>query len=244
MILRLFASLFLLSICIETSYPQNVMKDHKGRVQMGVQNAQCDDGSYNLEIDWLDDPRNFTCYHPRNKFLPIKSRPLLECDEIPDKYYPNHFCMNQHLQYSHPVPTHGDHRPLWPVFGEYKFVPTQRWLHNIEHGAVVMLYHPCTHPILVQQLRKLVTGCIRKHVITPHYGLTKEKPMALVAWGCRLLMSEVEPSTVTDFIRKNALKGPEGDLPKEGQYTHALMKKAVIPAGSDIKDSVLCPNLV
>ena len=34
-----------------------------------------------------------------------------------------------------------------------KFVPAQRWLHNIEHGAVVMLYHPCTHPILVQQLR-------------------------------------------------------------------------------------------
>ncbi len=31
-------------------------------------------GNYNLEIDWLDDPRNFTCYHPRNRFLPSKSR--------------------------------------------------------------------------------------------------------------------------------------------------------------------------
>jgi len=26
----------------------------------------------------------------------------------------------------------GDHRPVWPKFGEYIFVPPQRWLHNIE----------------------------------------------------------------------------------------------------------------
>ena len=24
------------------------------------------------------------------------------------------------------------HRPLWPIFGEYQFVPPQRWLHNVE----------------------------------------------------------------------------------------------------------------
>lgn len=26
----------------------------------------------------------------------------------------------------------GTHRPLWPRYGEYKFVPRQRWVHNLE----------------------------------------------------------------------------------------------------------------
>ena len=90
-----------------------------------------------------------------------------------------------------------------------RFVPPQRWLHNIEHGAVVALYHPCTHPHTVASLRSLVTGCIRKHVITPSTNLPEDRPLALVAWGCRLLMSKVEPEKVKQFIRTRGLKGPE-----------------------------------
>jgi len=26
----------------------------------------------------------------------------------------------------------GTHRPLWAQYGEYKFVPRQRWVHNLE----------------------------------------------------------------------------------------------------------------
>ena len=42
-----------------------------------------------------------------------------------------------------------------------RFVPVQRWSHNVEHGAVVMAYNPCLNPDTVDRLRKLVTGCIR-----------------------------------------------------------------------------------
>ncbi len=76
-----------------------------------------------------------------------------ECDNIPDGYYvilfvfyklmiklylkityeqPQHYCMSDKIEYNTSLPTFGDHRPLWPMFGEYKFVPPQRWLHNIE----------------------------------------------------------------------------------------------------------------
>ena len=41
----------------------------------------------------------------------------------------------------------------------------------------------------------------------------------------------------------SAKHGPEGDLPKEGQYTLALLELAKAPPGSDYEDSVLCPNL-
>ena len=48
------------------------------------------------------------------------------------------------------------------------YVPPQRWLHNIEHGAVIMLYHPCAHPAMVNRLKRLVKGCIRKHIISAY----------------------------------------------------------------------------
>ena len=75
-----------------------------------------------------------------------------------------------------------------------------------------MLYHPCTHPHTVQTLRRLVTGCIRKHIITPHTNMPEDRPLALVAWGCRMLMSEVDENQVIKFIREKGLKGPEVGL--------------------------------
>merc|ERR1712096_335536 len=155
-----------------------------------------------------------------------------------------HFCMNTPITYNTSIPHHGNHRPIWPKFGEYQFVPPQRWFHNIEHGAVVMLYHPCAHPTMVEQLRKLVTGCIRKHVITPYTNIPEDKPLALVAWGCRMLMSSVDEVQVTNFIREKGLHGPEGSYPKEGQYTQGLLKLAEVPTGSSNEDSVLCPNFI
>ena len=68
------------------------------------------------------------------------------------------------------------------------------------------------------------------------------QPLALVAWGCRLEMSHVDAATVRAFIREKALHGPEGHYPKEGQYNLTLQRLAEPPVGSDIEDSVLCPN--
>ena len=67
------------------------------------------------------------------------------CDDIHEKYVPNHICMNQAINYSGfgAIPTHGPHRPNWASFGEYSYLPIERWQHNLEHGCVVMLYHPC-----------------------------------------------------------------------------------------------------
>jgi len=29
-------------------------------------------------------------------------------------------------------PLRGDHRPAWALYGEYLYIPPQRWLHNLE----------------------------------------------------------------------------------------------------------------
>ena len=57
----------------------------------------------------------------------------------------------------------------------FRFVPRERWLHNIEHGAVVMLYDPCVLDSEVDKLRKIVRSCIKKHVITPTTFLSRER---------------------------------------------------------------------
>lgn len=237
----LTVSLFTLTVYSERQY---LSGDTRHKVKMGEKNAQCDDGKTDLGVDWLDDARNFTCYHPDKRLMESDTRSVMECENLPTDYYPQHFCMGTKLEYNDTVPHHGDHRPIWPMFGEYQFVPPQRWLHNIEHGAVVMLYHPCTHHTLVDKLRSLVTSCIRKHIITPYTNLSEEQPLALVSWGCRLLMSNVKEEEVVQFIRERGLKGPEGAYPKEGQYTHQLIKLAQPPPGSDMEDSVICPNHV
>jgi len=206
-----------------------VQKDADGRVKMGVANSQCDDGKSNLTTDWDQSPINHTCYHPETRFpLNPSLSPIFHCDRLPPRYVPGHVCMNKKIYYSESVPTHGDHRPLWPMFGEYIFVPRERWLHNIEHGAIVMLYHPCAHPAEVNKLKKLVKGCVGKHIITPSTLLSPERPLALVAWSCRLVMASVNEDMVTEFILQKAHKGPEGVYRKEGQYTFGLLQKATM----------------
>ncbi|XP_065281987.1 uncharacterized protein [Dermacentor albipictus] len=146
---------------------------------MGVVNPKCDNAKVNISVDFLDDPTVYVCFHPKAMYplgTVAHGHSKQSCDTIPVDYRPRHYCMNNRIKYDSYLPTHEGHRPLWPVFGEYKYVPPQRWLHNIEHGAIVMLYHPCTHPYYVDTLRNIVTGCLRKHVITPYVHLSPERP--------------------------------------------------------------------
>ncbi|XP_050025752.1 uncharacterized protein [Dermacentor andersoni] len=179
------------------------LQDTVHGVKMGVVNPKCDNAKVNISVDFLDDPTVYVCFHPKAMYplgTVAHGHSKQSCDTIPVDYRPRHYCMNNRIKYDSYLPTHEGHRPLWPVFGEYKYVPPQRWLHNIE-------------------------------------------PLALVAWGCRYEMSTVDQEEVVAFIKEKALKGPEGSYPKEGQYTHFLLKTSTPPLGSDMNDTVICPGL-
>ncbi|XP_033219057.1 uncharacterized protein LOC117174252 [Belonocnema kinseyi] len=208
------------------------------RIPMGIKTEYCDDGKTNLSIDWDHSPVNHTCYGP--KITPEYSiNPHIYCEYISPEYVAMHKCMHEPIEYDDPIPLFGSHRPIWPVYGEYKFVPRQRWIHNAEHGAVVMLYHPCANPLEVKRLKALVTGCMWRHIISPSNLLSMERPLALVTWGCRLTMSYVDPELVEQFIMEKALRGPER-VSNDGDFEDGLLKKAKIV--SDAVDSKLCPN--
>lgn len=69
--------------------------------------------------------------------------PIMTIMNVPKNYVPIHKCMNVKINYMEQIPSIGPHRPLWAKYGTYKYLPPARWMHNVEHGAIVGLYHPC-----------------------------------------------------------------------------------------------------
>ncbi len=89
----------------------------------------------------------------------------------------------------------------------------------MEHGGVVLLYHPCVEENKkleddLDKLKGLVSGCLRRHIITPYQNL--DQPFALIVYGCKMLMDKVDDELVRYFIRMKALNAPE-DLPDNGK---------------------------
>ncbi|EEB19532.1 conserved hypothetical protein [Pediculus humanus corporis] len=210
------------------------------RMPMGDINPECDDGKVNTTIDWDGSILNYICMNPRNRFVPDESiESIIEFENIPEAYEAPHFCMDTKIKYTQSLPTFGPHRPLWPVYGEYEYLPKERWLHTLEHGGIVALYHPCADLMEIKLLKNLVKTCLRRHVISPSVDLTKERPFALLAWGVRFTMSTVYPNSIRQFIKEKALKGPE-KLSDDGQFNLNLIEKALIV--SNIDDNDLCPD--
>ncbi|XP_063700234.1 uncharacterized protein LOC134830621 isoform X2 [Culicoides brevitarsis] len=219
------------------------LKKHPNLIPMGIPNPVCDDAKSNLATDFDPDDitfhEEFLCMRSYKQFMPntsVKARHLTY--NIPKGYRFRHICMNETIEYKENIPSYGNHRALWAAWGEYKFLPKQRWVHNLEHGGIVMLYHTCALHSEVQKLREIVENCLYRHIITPYSDLTAKRPLAIVAWGNTLEMSVVSPEIVLNFIKKYALQAPE-KIPDQGQYQHLLIKNATII--SDFEDSKLCP---
>ncbi|EYC27904.1 hypothetical protein Y032_0008g246 [Ancylostoma ceylanicum] len=213
--------------------------------KMGLQN-QCDDGKTNLYVDW--NPTDFTTYTCMDEPYPLREDIAPFFHELkaknasydPKKDVVYHKCMTETIQYDESPPLRGDHRPNWARYGEYLYVPEQRWLHNLEHGSIILLYHPCVDQNELQKLRHIVTSCLYRHVITPYNKLTKDRPFALISWGAMLGMGSVEENTVVSFIKEHARVAPE-DLSKDGIYDQFLIHPAAVV--SDEMDNQLCPSL-
>lgn len=131
-----------------------------------------------------------------------------------------HVCLPNPIRYSSP-PSSGPHRPEWGRWGEYSYIPPQRWLHNLEHGGVVLLYHPCAPDSVKDALRTLAkewpkddTGAFR-WILTPYPGLTST--LAVIAWEHSYSAHCFDKQEVTDFIQKHYRKAPE-DFGFEGTF--------------------------
>ena len=122
------------------------------------------------------------------------------------------------VRYGHYPPTSGPHWPNWVPWNVYtEQVPPELWVHNLEHGGIVILYRcdtPC--PSLVQQLQAVFTTFPRskwghvKLVIAPDPKLRTR--LAILAWTWIDEMEEFDRERLLRFYRTRVDRGPE-DVP-------------------------------
>lgn len=131
-------------------------------------------------------------------------------DHVPD---------GQPIYYRKNPPTGGPHYgSTFPTYGVVEEpVAPGHWVHNLEHGAVVLLYR-CDDacPELVQELHDLygtlapnrnsATG--RPRLLAVPY---RELParFAMVAWGESVLLDQFDAEAITDFYDQHVDRGPE-----------------------------------
>lgn len=122
------------------------------------------------------------------------------------------------VAYGHAPPTSGPHWPTPARWGVYDGpVPPERWVHNLEHGGLVILYNcrtPC--PELVDELRGLHAtfppskwGHV-KLLVTPYPEL--RTPLAILAWAWLEELDRLDHARLLAAYEARVDQGPE-DLP-------------------------------
>lgn len=141
------------------------------------------------------------------------------------------------------------HRPLWGAWGEYAYIGPQRWLHNLEHGAVVVLYDPCLEKDEVDRLRRMIASlpesrdvALRRRMNTPE--LAKDGPkfimspslnlgraFAVLVWQAGLMsdciasdidFAGVQP-TIEAFLTGHHGNTVEANLTYSGRYKIGIL---------------------
>jgi len=116
-------------------------------------------------------------------------------------------------------PSSGPHYPVWSQkYGvlEEGLAPGY-WVHNLEHGAVAVLYNcPDGCPDVVQQLKDLYPNLPKgrnsrggqpRVIIVPYNDM--DTKIAGVAWGWLLPLDTVDADKITRFVDARIDRGPE-----------------------------------
>ena len=130
----------------------------------------------------------------------------------------------EHVERGRPIPyqefppTSGPHWPVWAQWGIYtEEVPPEVFVHNLEHGGIVLLYHcasPC--PDVLRQIEETMQALPKskyghvKVVVSPNSRITTR--FALLAWTRLDQFDRFDRERVVRFVRAWQDQGPE-DVP-------------------------------
>jgi len=115
------------------------------------------------------------------------------------------------VTYSVTPPVGGQHNAVWMNCGIYdKPVPSERAVHNLEHGAVWITYQPSLPRSEVSQLRAFVdkqtmvapagAAPSRYMDLTPYPGLSS--PIVISSWGFQLKVTSPADPRLQQFVNK------------------------------------------
>ncbi len=108
-------------------------------------------------------------------------------------------------------PSSGDHNACWAPWGVHvDTVATENWVHNLEHGGVVLLYdaaaiHPGDLATLTTWVESLAVGrAVLTAASAPLDGLG-----AAVSWEHRLVLGCVDTGALAAFFDAHVAQAPE-----------------------------------
>ncbi len=123
------------------------------------------------------------------------------------------------ITYRSRPPSSGPHFSAWyPTYGLVEQeVPPGNWVHNLEHGAIVLLYNcPNGCPELVQEIRDFIPTLPRgrnarrgipRMLAVPYNDI--DTRLAVVAWGYVLDLNEFDRDQIRRFYEARIDRGPE-----------------------------------
>ncbi|MCX6021430.1 MAG: DUF3105 domain-containing protein, partial [Chloroflexi bacterium] len=125
------------------------------------------------------------------------------------------------ITYKNNPPASGPHYPRWADYGVYEqTVPTGTWVHNLEHGAIVVLYRcpaaPASCSDVVGQLKAFYQQAPNgkygkvKMVAAPYPELAT--PFAALAWNRIDELETFDMARLLTFYKAYVDRGPE-DVP-------------------------------
>ena len=120
------------------------------------------------------------------------------------------------LIYQHYPPSSGQHYASTAPYGFYEETFNEGfWLHNLEHGDIVVLYNcPNGCPDLQSKLRPLMAEapkrrCDMVRLLALPYSKGMATPIAVLAWGKQLDLAEFDKEAILDFYKRYEDRGPE-----------------------------------
>ena len=124
-----------------------------------------------------------------------------------------HNHVNGPVVYSVVPPVGGDHNGTWMNAGVYtKPIPSERAVHNLEHGAVWITYRPNLPASQVKALQDFVGkqslidegayGKNRYMDLSPWTDNTLPSPIVISAWGYQLYVTSATDPRLQQFVNK------------------------------------------
>lgn len=131
-----------------------------------------------------------------------------------------HVAEGSAISYKHNPPASGPHYPSPKPWGIYTdTVPPGYWVHDLEHGGVVVLYDcPSGCSQVVTALQQAFTTFPKdkynevKLVATPYSGLPKGTQVMAVAWDYQKSYASFDTQKLLTFYNGHVDRGPE-DIP-------------------------------
>lgn len=138
-----------------------------------------------------------------------------------------HISLPEAITWAQSPPSSGNHRGEWAKWGEYTYLPPQRWLHNLEHGGAALLYNPCADPKIINDLRGFARcrptetpGGPFRWVLTPYANLPRR--LAVVTWKWTLMGDCFDADAVEAFLKAH-YRQTEEDIGSHGSWSYGYM---------------------